>query len=151
VWAGVAAGVFGIGQSGGDPAFAPHPSAYQIETQRRGWTRSTLIVGLLTKAGRPDGRLTVAGWAYDKEHEEPLSVFAFMGGVFEPLGITQGARDDVRTFFHLSPEQAKDVGFSGQVERPVDCATDSVIKIVAVNRHKQLAIIERLRIPECGA
>jgi hypothetical protein len=73
-----------------------------------------------------------------------------VGGVFEPLGITKGARDDIRRIFHLSPAQAKDVVFSGEMERRVDCKTDSVVKIVAVNRRKQLAIIERLRVPECG-
>ena len=57
---------------------------------------------------------------------------------------------DIRTIFHLSPEQAKNVVFSGQVERRVDCATDSVVKIVAVNQRKQLAIIERLLVPGCG-
>jgi hypothetical protein len=106
---------------------------------------------MIVKVGREsEGRLTLSGWAYDKEYDEPLSVFAFVGGVFEPLGITKGARDDVRTIFHLSPEQAKNVRFSGQVERRVDCATDSVVKIVAVNQRKQRAIIDRLRIPECG-
>ena len=151
VWAGVVTGTFGVGQTAGDQGFAPHPSDYQIATQRQGWTRSTSIVGSLSKVGREsDGRLALSGWAYDKKYEEPLSVFAFVGGVFEPLGITKGARDDVRTFLHLSPEQAKNVVFSGQVERRVDCATDSVVKIVAVNQRKQLAIIERLLVPGCG-
>jgi len=36
------------------------------------------------------------------------------------------------------------------VERPVNCASDGVVKIVAVNQRKQLAIIDRLRVPECG-
>jgi hypothetical protein len=151
VWAGVVVGAFGIGQAGRDQEFAPRLSDYQIATQHQGWTRSTSIVGSISKVGREsDGRLALSGWAYDKKYEEPLSVFAFVGGVFEPLGLTKGARDDVRTFLHLSPEQAKNVVFSGQVDHRVDCATDSVVKIVAVNQRKQLAIIERLRIPECG-
>jgi len=151
VWAGVVAGSFGIGQTGGDPGLAPHPSDYQIATQRQGWTRSTSIVGSISKVGREsDGRLALSGWAYDKEYEAPLSVFAFVGGVFEPIGITQGAKDDIRRIFHLSPEQAKNVVFSGRVERPVNCAPDGIVKIVAVNQRKQLAIIERPRVPECG-
>jgi hypothetical protein len=60
------------------------------------------------------------------------------------------ASDEARTFLHLSPEQAKNVLFSGQLERRVDCARDSVVKIVAVNQRKRITIIERLRIPECG-
>ena len=151
VWAGVVAGAFGIGQAGRDPGFAPNPSDYQIAVERQGLTRSTSIVGSLSKVGRDsDGRLALSGWAYDKEYDEPLSVFAFVGGVFEPLGITKGARDEIRRIFHLSPAQAKDVVFSGRVERPVNCASDGVVKIVAVNQRKQLAIIERLRVPECG-
>jgi hypothetical protein len=150
VWAGVVTGTFGIGQTGGDQVFAPRLSDYQIATQRQGWTRSTSIVGSLSKVGREsDGRLALSGWAYDKDYDAPLSIFAFVGGVFEPLGITKGAREDIRTIFHLSPEQAKNVLYSGQVER-VDCATDSVVKIVAVNQRKQLAIIERLLVPGCG-
>ncbi len=151
VWAGVVAGAFGIGQAGRDQGFAPHLSDYQIATQRQGWTRSTLIVGSLSKVGQEsDGRLVLSGWAYDRKYDEPLSVFAFVGGVFEPIGITQGARDDIRRIFHLSPEQAKNVVFSGRVERPVNCAPDGIVKIVAVNQRKQHAIIERLRVPECG-
>ena len=110
-----------------------------------------MIVGSLSKVGQEsDGRLVLSGWAYDRKYDEPLSVFAFVGGVFEPIGITQGARDDIRRIFHLSPEQAKNVVFSGRVERPVNCAPDGIVKIVAVNQRKQHAIIERLRVPECG-
>jgi hypothetical protein len=151
VWAGVVVGSLWISPTGGDRGFAPHPSDYQIAAQHQGWTRSTSMVGSITKIGREsDGRLTLSGWAYDKEFDEPLSVFAFVGGVFEPLGITKGAWDDVRTIFHLSPGKAKNVLFSGQVERRIDCENDSVIKIVAVNQRKQLAIIDRLRVPGCG-
>jgi hypothetical protein len=149
VWAGVVAGSLGMSQAGGDLGFAPHPSDYQIAAQRQGWTRSTSIVGSISWR-ESDGRLILSGWVYDKEYDEPLSVFAFVGGVFEPLGITKGAWDYVRTSFHLSPDQAKNVYFSGQVERWIDCETDSVVKIVAVNQRKQLAIIERLRVPGCG-
>jgi hypothetical protein len=148
-WLGVVVGSLWISLTGSDQGFAPHPSDYQIAAQRQGWTRSTSIVGSISWR-ESDGRLILTGWAYDKEHDEPLSVFAFVGGVFEPLGITQGAMDEVRTLLHLSPEQAKNVVFSGEVERPVDCATDSVVKIVAVNQRKQIAIIERLRVPGCG-
>jgi hypothetical protein len=98
-----------------------------------------------------DSRLATILGGHLRTYDEPLSVFAFVGGVFEPLGITKGAWDYVRTIFHLSPEQAKNVYFSGQVERRIDCETDGFVKIVAVNQRKQLAIIERLRVPECGA
>jgi hypothetical protein len=149
VWPGVVVGSLWISLTGGDQGFAPHPSDYQIAAQRQGWTRSTSIVGSFSWR-EADGRLILTGWVYDKEYDKPLSVFAFVGGVFEPLGVTEGAWDYVRTIFHLSPEQAKNVYFSGQVERRIDCQTDSIVKIVAVNQRKQLAIVERLRVPECG-
>ena len=150
VWPGVIAGSLWISLTGGDQGFAPHPSDYQIAAQRQGWTRSTSIVGSISWR-ESDGRLILTGWVYDKEHDEPLSVFAFVGGAFEPLGSTKGKWDYVTTIFHLSPEQAKNVYFSAQLERRIDCETDSVVKIVAVNQRKQLAIIERLRVPGCGA
>ena len=108
VWAGVVTGTFGIGQTAGDQGFAPRPSDYQIATQRQGWTRSTSIVGSISWR-ESDGRLILTGWVYDKEYDEPLSVYAFAGGIFEPLGTTKGAWDYVRAIFHLSPEQAKNV------------------------------------------
>jgi hypothetical protein len=85
VWAGVVVGSLWISPTGGDRGFAPHPSDYQIAAQHQGWTRSTSMVGSITKIGREsDGRLTLSGWAYDKEYDEPLAVFAFVGGGLSP-------------------------------------------------------------------
>ena len=137
---------------GTDKGPAPNPSDFQIAIERHDLTRSRSIHGNVDDPVRrdPDGRLTLSGWAVDLELGQPLSVFAFVGGNFEPIAITKGRRDEVTRDLRLSAEQAKDVVFAGRIERPVNCGPDSIFRVVAINQRKQLGIIYRVRNPGCG-
>ena len=150
-WIGAAVLALWFGLLGTDKGPAPNPSDFQIAIERQGLTRSHSIHGNIDLVRRdPDGRLTLAGWAADQELGQPLSVFAFVAGNFEPIAITKGPRDDVTRVLRLSTEQARDVVFSGRIERPVNCGPDSIFKVVAINHRKQLGIIYRVRNPGCG-
>ena len=135
-----------------DKGPAPNPTDFQIAIERQGLTRSHSIHGNVDDPVRrgADGRLTLNGWAVDLESGQPLSVFAFVAGNFEPIAITKGPRDDVTRVLRLSTEQAKDVVFAGRIERPVNCGPDSIFKIVAINQRKQFGIIYRVRNPGCS-
>jgi hypothetical protein len=149
IWAVVLAVWFSL--AGAEKGPAPNPSDFQIAMERQGLTRSHSIHGNVDPVRRdPDGRLTLTGWAVDEELGQPLSVFAFIAGHFEPVAITKGPRDEVAKALHLSTEQTKDVVFAGRIERPVNCGPDSIFKVVAINRRKQLEIIARVFNPGCG-
>ena|SRR3974390_3217150 len=152
-WIAAAAVAVWFSLVGTDKGPAPNPSDFQIAMERQGLTRSPSIHGSVWAAGRdPDGRLTLTGWAVDLELGQPVSVFAFVGGNFEPIAIAKGPRDDVtRVHLPLTTEQVNDVIFAGRIERPVTCGPDSIFKVVAINQRKQLGIIYRVLNPGCGA
>ena len=150
-WVSAAVLTFWFSLLGTDKGPAPNPSDFQIAIERQGLTRSHSIYGNVDLVRRdPDGRLTLTGWAVDKELAQPLSVFAFVAGHFEPIAITKGPRDDVTRVLRLSTEQARNVVFAGRIEIPVKCGPDSIFKVVAIDQRKRLDIIGRLRTPGCG-
>src|SRR5258708_468692 len=70
------------------------PSDFEIAVEREGLTRSASIIGYIDIVRRdPDGRLALAGWAFDKELGQPVSVRALIGGTFEPVAVTKGPRE----------------------------------------------------------
>lgn len=127
-------------------------SQLEIAIQSAGLTRSAVITGNVDSVRQDaDGRLTLDGWAYDKELGQSVSVLALVDGKLDPIAVTKGARQDVTKALGLSQEQTKDVAFSGRTERTVNCGLNGNLTVVAVNQKKHLSVIGSfLKISGCG-
>jgi hypothetical protein len=98
-----------------------------------------------------NGRLQLAGWAFDKELAEPVAVLVLVGAKFEQIAITQGPRPDVTMSLEMSlkqpPERTKNVAFTGLTKQPVDCGPHL---IAGVNQRRHLSILAAdLMVPGC--
>jgi hypothetical protein len=113
-----------------------------------GFTLSDAVVGSVDMIQRdPGGRLTLAGWAFDKELAQPVAVLLLVGGKFQQIAVTSGPRLDVTETLKRSPEQTKNIAFTGMTDKPVDCGPHIV---VAVNQKKHLTILgSDLKVPRC--
>jgi hypothetical protein len=117
----------------------PAPSEFDIAMAAEGFSMSDAIVGSVDVIQRDAmGRLQLAGWAFDKELAQPVSVLVLVGAKFEPVAVTKGARPDVTLTLKQSAEQTKNVVFTGLTGRPVDCGP---FTIVAVNQNKRLSVL----------
>ena len=128
----------------------PHqgPSELDVAMAADGFTLSDAVVGAVDIVQRDkSGRLQLAGWAFDKELAQPVSVFVLIDAKFQQIAITNGPRLDVTAALKQPPEQTKNVAFTGQTNQPVDCGPHTV---VAVNQKKHLAILgSDIMVPRC--
>ena len=128
--------------------YTPEPSAMDLAMAAEGLTAADAVVGYVDLAKRdPAGRLELTGWAFDKELANPVSVQVLVGTKFEPIAITNGAREDVTRALQESPERTKNVAFTGRTDRPVDCGSYT---IVGVNHRNHMSIlVPSLDLPGC--
>src|SRR5205807_728099 len=114
-----------------------------------GFTMSDAVVGAVDLIQRDrSGRLQLAGWAFDKELAQPVSVLVLVGPKFLQIAVTSGPRPDVMTALRESPERTKNVTFTGVTNQPLDCGPHT---IVAVNQNKHLSILASdLMVPRCN-
>ena len=126
----------------------PPSSDFDLAMAADGVTLSDAIVGAIDLIERdPSGRLKLAGWAFDKELAQPVSVLVLVGPKFQQVAVTNGSRPDVTASLKQSPEQTKYVAFTGLSDQPVDCGPHT---IVAVNRNKHLSILASdVMVPRC--
>jgi hypothetical protein len=115
-----------------------------------GFTMSDAIIGAVDVIRRdPSGRLQLAGWAFDKELAQPVSVLVLVGAKFQQIAVTNGPRPDVTASLKQSPEQTKNIAFTALTNQPVDCGPHT---IVAVNQKKHLSILaSALMVPRCAS
>jgi hypothetical protein len=115
-----------------------------------GVTMSDAIVGSVDVIQRdPSGRLQLAGWAFDKELAQPVSVLVLVGGKFQQIAVTNGPRLDVTASLKQSPARTKNIAFTGLTNQPVDCGPHT---IVGVNQNKHLSILaSNLMVPRCAS
>ena len=127
----------------------PAPSELDVAMAADGFTLSDTIIGAVDIIQRDQsGRLQLAGWAFDKELAQPVSVFVLIDAKFQQIAVTNGPRLDVTTALKQSAEQTKNVAFTGQTNQPVDCGPHTV---VAVNQKKHLGILASdVMIPRCS-
>ena len=113
-----------------------------------GLSLSDAVVGSVDVIQRdPSGRLQLAGWAFDQELAQPVAVLVLVGGKFQQIAVTSGPRADVTVTLKKSPEQTKNIVFTGLTNQPVDCGPHT---IVAVNQKKHLSILgAALMVPRC--
>lgn len=130
---------------------AQNVSQFERALTDAGLTFSESITGGIDTMRRNYIRqLVLEGWAYDRELGQPLSVLIFLNGKLEQIAITKGARAAVTKALGLSPEQTKDVVFSGRTELAIDCTVTSEFTIIAVSQGKKFAVLGRhLPIPGC--
>jgi len=130
----------------------PQPGGADLETAMAadGLTMSDAIVGSVDVVQRdPSGRLHLAGWAFDKELAQPVSVRVLVGATLQQIAVTKGPRLDVTAALKQSPQKTENIAFAGLTNRPVDCGPHTV---VAVNQQKHLAILaSALMVPRCGS
>jgi hypothetical protein len=128
------------------PQFARADIDHAMATD--GFTLSDAVVGSVDMIQRdPSGRLHLEGWAFDKELAQPVAVLVLVGGKFQQIAVTSGPRDDVTASLKQSPEQTKNIAFTGLTNQPVDCGPHT---IVAVNQNKHLAILgSDMMVPRC--
>jgi hypothetical protein len=113
-----------------------------------GFTLSDAVVGSVDVIQRlPNGHLLLAGWAFDKEAAKPVAVLVLVGAKFQQIAVTSGPRPDVTESLKQSPEQTKNIAFTGLTDKPLDCGPHTV---VAVNQNKHLVILGTgLKVPRC--
>jgi hypothetical protein len=131
---------------------APKPSDFDIAMQREGLTLSASdsIASSVDSVRRlSDGRLVLSGWAVDKASGQPVSIRVLNGDKLDFVAMTKGPRADVTKALRLSPEQTKDVAFSGTSERPISCEGDDEFTIVAVDQKKQVSVLSKAAMPRC--
>jgi hypothetical protein len=126
----------------------PAPSDLEVAMAADGFTMSEAIVGSVDVIKRdPSGRLQLAGWAFDKELAQPVSVFVLIGDKLRQIAVTNGPRADVTLSLKQPPEQTKNVAFTGLTNEAVDCGPHT---IVAVNQKKHLSILAAdVMVPGC--
>ena len=113
-----------------------------------GFILSDAVAGSVDMIQRdPSGRLELGGWAFDKELGEPVVVLVLIGEKFQQIAVTSGPRPDVTASLKRSPEQTKDIAFTGLTDKPANCGPHTV---VAVNKKKHLSIIGTdIMVPRC--
>jgi hypothetical protein len=126
------------------------PSELEIAMAPEGITIADTVTGSIDKIEKdPSGRLELAGWAFDNELAEPVSILVLIGTKFDFIATTQGARDDVTLALKRSPEQTKNVVFAGRTTGLIGC---SPFTVVAVNRNKHLSVLASdLTAPRCAS
>jgi len=116
-----------------------------------GFTLSNSIIGSIDGIQRdPGGRLQLTGWAFDKElAPQPVAVLVLVGKRFQQIAVTSGSRPDVTASLKESPEQTRNVAFTGLTSQRVDCGPHTV---VAVNQNKHLTVLSAdLMVPHCAS
>lgn len=134
----------------------PLPTSSDFDTAMAadGFTLSGAVVGSVNVIERdPSGRLQLAGWAFDKELAQPVSVLVLVGAKFQQIAVTNGPRPDVTMSLVMSlkesPERTKNVVLTGLTSEPVDCGPHM---IVGVNKNKHLSILASdLMVPRCAS
>jgi hypothetical protein len=123
-------------------------SDFDVAMTANGFTMSDTIVGSVEAVRRDQvGRLQLAGWAFDKELAQPVSVLVLVGAKFQQIALTNGTRPDLTQYLQQSAERTKNVVFSGLTSEPVGCGPHTV---VAVNQKKLLSILAYpLMVPRC--
>lgn len=126
----------------------PARSNFNIAMAAGGYTASDGITGSVDVIQRdPSGRLQLAGWAFDEELAQPVSVLVLVGTKFEQIAVTSGPRPDVTISLKQAAERTKNVAFTGLTNQPVDCGPHT---IVAANQKKQLSILAvDIMVPRC--
>lgn len=127
---------------------SPQQSDLALAMAAKGYTMSDAIVGSVDLIGRDSsGRLQLAGWAFDKETAQPVTVMVLVGPTLQQIAVTNGARPDVTIALKESAERSKNVAFEGTTNGPLDCGPHTV---VGVNQVNHLGIVASgLVVPRC--
>src|SRR5262249_32304653 len=106
----------------------PQQSDLARAMMAKGYTMSNSIVGSIDLIQRDaSGRLQLAGWAFDKEMAQPVTVMVLVGAELQKIAVTNGPRPDVTVALRESAERSKNVVFEGTINRPRDCGPHTVV------------------------